>query len=317
MPELPTPISHTVEAIYAAIERKARGSDSRGVPMSDAANECERAIWYRLRWASPPEHIDGLKERNFETGRRAEDRILDELGTGGAGFQVERFDPATGRQFAIELASGWLRGRMDGTVAGLPEAPATLHVVEIKTHKEKSFKELLKHRDLRAAKPDHFAQCQSYMHGRGLTRCLYLAENKNTGELYAERVVYDAAYALALEAKIERIRSTDRAPPRLHENPKAKAAFACAWCPAFGVCHDGAWARINCRTCLHADLIDGGVTRCTKSGEALTWQQMQAGCASHRYLPDLVPGEQIDVADGNIVYRLADGSTWVDGEGKR
>jgi hypothetical protein len=43
------------------------------------------------------------------------------------------------------LRSGWLRGKLDGRALEIPEAPKTLHVVETKSHKEKSFKELVKH----------------------------------------------------------------------------------------------------------------------------------------------------------------------------
>jgi hypothetical protein len=319
MPEIPTAIPHTVEAIYSAIAAKARGGDSRGVPMSDVANDCERAIWYKLRWAAEPEKIDGLKESIFETGRRWEDRLLDDLER--AGVLVERIDPATGKQFSVELAMGWLRGKMDGRALDIPEAPKTLHVVETKSHKEKSFKELVKHappkgEGLKKSKPDHYAQCQSYMHAHSLTRCLYLAVNKNTDERYVERVEYDPAYALQLEAKVSRVVRSDRAPSRLHDDPKSKAAFACGWCPVLGLCHEKAWARINCRTCLHASLEDGANVRCTRSGEIRTYPEQQAGCPSHRWLPDLVPAEQVDVQGEDIVYRLEDGSLWVDEEGK-
>jgi hypothetical protein len=319
MPELPEPINHTVTAIYDAIAAKARGfGDSRGVPMSDVGNECDRAIFYKLRWANPPEQIDGIKQSRFDTGFYWEERLLSDLER--AGCQVERVDPATGKQFRVELADGWLRGKMDGQATGVPEAPKTLHVVECKSHSEKSFKELLKHappkgEGLRKSKPDHFAQCQLYCHARGISRCLYLASNKNTDERYAERVEYDAAFCLALEARIQRIARSDRAPPKLHEDPASKAAFACGWCPAKAQCHEGAFSRVNCRTCLSAELRSGAEVWCSLSGTQLTYDEQQAGCRSHLYLPSLVPGEQTDAseADRTVTYLLASGEVWVDG----
>lgn len=316
MPELPAPIPHTVEAIYAALAAKARGGDSRGVPMSDAANECERAIWYRLRWAAPPEQIDGKRQSRFDTGNNWEQRLLDALEA--AGVQVERVDPATGKQFRIELAGGWLRGKMDGRALGVPEAPKTEHVVECKSHNEKSFKELLKHQPptgegLRKSKPDHFTQCQAYMHAEGLKRCLYLAVNKNTDDLYAERVEYDAEFAMRLEAKVARIAATDRAPGRLHDDPTSKAAFACGWCPALALCHEQQFARRNCRTCLSAEMREGAEVACALTGAVRSWDEQQAGCPSHLYLPDLVPGEQIDAGDRWVKYRMPSGAEWVDG----
>ena len=53
------------------------------------------------------------------------------------------------------------------------------------------------------------------MHHRGLTRALYVAVNKNDDELYAERVKYDAARALSLVAKAERIVAAHAAPAKL------------------------------------------------------------------------------------------------------
>lgn len=311
MATLPEPISHTVEAIYAALAARARAGDSAGIPMSAVGIECDRAIWYALRWSAPLEQPTGQKERLFETGRIEETRLLDYLEA--AGFEVTRFDPATGRQFRVELADGWLRGKIDGRALGLPEAPKTEHAVECKSHNDRSFKELLKHKNLRIAKPDHFAQCQAYMHGSGLTRALYIAVNKNTDELYVERIKYDAAFAFALEARVARLVHSDRAPPRLHDDPTSKAAFACQWCPAKSLCHEGAFARVNCRTCIHARFDFGAKVYCVHHGRELSYAEQQVGCNAHRYVPDFVPGEQVDVRNDAVVYRLTDGSEWIDG----
>lgn len=307
MVALPEPIHHTVDAIYRAIEAKARGGDSRGVPMSAAANECERAIWYCLHWAAPLERIDGQKKRRFETGRIEEDRLLDNLEA--AGVTVERVDPATGRQFAVTLAHGWLRGKMDGRAIGLIEEPKTLHVVECKSHNEKSFRELSK-KKVKEANPDHFAQCQAYMHAEQITRCLYFAVNRNTDELYCERIEYDPAFCLILEAKIERIVRAQSAPSRLHDKDDKPP---CLWCAASDLCHRKAFARRNCRTCLHSTFDDGAIVRCDRNKVELSYSEQRAGCADHRYLPSLVPGEQIDVDGDTIVYRIDD-TEWRDGD---
>lgn len=313
MVQVPAPINHTSDAIYGAIAKRARGGDSVGVPISAAGEECSRKLWFQLRWANPREVIDGQKQRRFETGFIEEDRLLDDLEA--AGVRVERLDPATGKQFRVELANGWLRGKMDGLCEGLPDAPKTLHVVECKSHKESSFKELVK-KKLRDGKPDHYAQVQLYLYAHGLNRGLYLAVNKNTEEIYAERVEYDAAFAMQIEAKVARIVDhIDIAPPRLHEDPTSKAAFACAWCPALSICHEGAFARRNCRTCLSASFEQGAVVRCTLQDKVLSYDEQQRGCGEHRYLPALVNGEQIDAdpETRTIMYALASGETWVDG----
>lgn len=284
--------------------------------MSQAAAECPRQIWYALRWSSPLEEITGQKARRFATGNCEETRLLDDLEA--AGVLVERVDPATGKQFRVELANGWLRGKLDGCVIGLPEAPARRHVVECKSHNDRSFKELLKHappkgEGLKRAKPDHYAQMQLYMCAAGLQRAIYLAVNKNDDALYSERVEYDFAFALALEAKITRIVSSDRAPSRLYDDPKSKAAFACQWCPALTLCHEGAWARRNCRTCLSSEFRDGAIVHCTLHGRDLSYEEQQNGCDKHLYLPALVWGEQIDAGERWVKYQLVGGNEWIDG----
>lgn len=311
MVELPRPISHTVLAIWTAYEAKARSSDGLGIPMSQVAEECERKIWYQLHWANQPEVISGQKQRRFDTGKIEEERLLNDLEL--AGIIVERSDPATGEQFRVSLADGWLRGKMDGRATNIPEAPKTVHVVECKSHNDKSFKDLVK-KKLQASKPDHYGQCQAYMHAQSLTRCLYIAVNKNTDELYSERIEYDKTYCLRLEAKAERIVKSNIAPPKLFEDPTSKAAFPCTWCSSRPQCHEKEFARKNCRTCLSASFESGAVVKCFLFNKVLSYEEQQVGCPAHLYLPSLVPGEQIDAGERWVKYKMVDNNEWIDGE---
>lgn len=314
MAVLPEPILHTILAVYSAYEKKGWHGDSLGIPMSMVAEECERKLWMAFRWASPPRQEDnpGKKESIFETGRYWEERLLDDLES--IGCQVDRLDSATGQQFKVNLASGWLRGRLDAKVLGLPEAPKTLHVAETKSHNNKSFNDLIK-KKLLLAKPDHYAQCQLYCHAENLTRCFYYAVNKDTDERYAERIEYDHAFAMRLETKVDRIVKTSQAPARLFEDVTSKAAFPCSWCPARPQCHEGEWARKNCRTCLSSEFLPGAVVKCALWGRELDYKEQQAGCRQHLFLPSLVPGEQVDANEAErwVKYKLADGSEWVNG----
>lgn len=318
MVALPQPMSHTVLAIWQAYETEAtqNGYDSLGVPMSQAAHPCDRAIWYALRWAVPPEGVKGERQRRFATGDLEEIRLLDDLER--AGIQVERVDPASGQQFRVQLAKGWLRGKMDARGFLIPEAPKTWHVIECKSHNEKSFKQLVKLK-IEEGKPDHYMQCQAYMHATKLTRCLYLAVNKNTDEIYAERVRYDKKTGHNVEVRVQRIVNTYTAPPRLYEDPNSKGAMqVCRWCRALDQCHHAAWARINCRTCISAEFLDDAVVRCKLWDKELDYKAQQEGCSSHLYLPSLVPGEQIDASENErwIKYQLANGLYWTDGINK-
>ncbi len=312
MAPLPQPISHTASLIDDAFVRAARNGDSMGVPMSSVANPCLRALWYAFRWAAEPETADGARERRFATGEIYEGRLLDMLRM--IGCTVVQIDEATGVQMRVDLAHGHLRGKLDGEATGLPEAPATVHVVECKTANDKSFKAIIKG-PVRETKPDHYAQVQLYMHARSRLRGLYMVVNKNTEELHVERVEYDPTFCATVVDRIERVVTAERPLPRLHEDPDTKGAIECKWCRARGVCHEGAFPRLNCRTCLFSSPQDGPRWRCEKHARPLTYGDMQAGCADHLLIPDLVPGEQIDADPdaGTVTYRMRDGSEWIDG----
>jgi hypothetical protein len=316
MAELPTPISHTVDAIYRTYEAKV-DSERSYLGASTFGTECLRAHWYGFRHAYAPETLDGRKRRLFQTGHREEARVIDDLRA--AGLEVQEQDPATGKQWAISSVGGHLRGHLDGIVWNVPEAPKSEHVLEIKTHNDKSFKALQKDK-VEKSKPGHYSQMQIYMHHKGVVRALYIAVNKNDDSIYVERVAYDAVAALRLVARAERVIEATHAPPKLHEDPTSRAAFACEWCSAFGICHGGQFARRNCRTCISAtpvvDASDRGAWHCAFHDRELSFDDQQAGCNAHLFLPDLVPAvEQIyaNEASRSVTYRLRDGSLWIDG----
>lgn len=311
LPEIKSPI---VAAIETARENVDQSFESWRLGIGSVGDECERRPWYAFRWAHAPEKHTGQRLRLFATGNIEEQRLIEDLVR--AGVTVAAVDPATGKQFEILLADGHMRGKADGRAIGVPGAEKTEHLLECKSHNDRSFKELKK-KGLKEAKPEHHVQCQLGMHGLGLTRCLYLAVNKNDDEIYAERIKYDAGEALALVAKAERIVAAHRAPAKLHDDPDAKIAFKCRSCPALGVCHQGEFARRNCRTCLSSTPISGGAWFCSRHQKTLSIEDQKAGCGSHLYLPSLVPGEQVDAsADGELIrsvsYKFPDGSNWTD-----
>lgn len=309
MAELPKPHSATVDAIHRVYEARARIGHNDGIAISQAADECDRRLWYGFRWAYPPERHEGRQLRLFQTGEREETRMLDDLRAIGC--------EVGGEQERVRACGEHVRGKLDGRATGIPEAPVTEHVVECKTHNDKSFKELLK-KGVQVAKPAHYAQIQLYMELTGLTRGLYMAHGKNTDELYTERLHHDPLYCAKLLARMQRIIDAPRPPAKLHDDPTSKMAWGCRYCPAAKICHEGAWAERNCRTCLHSTPIDGGKWWCERNKVTLTRAEMQTGCPALAYIPDLVPApwEQVDVdvERGTVLYRnTADGAEFVDG----
>jgi hypothetical protein len=152
------------------------------------------------------------------------------------------------------------------------------------------------------------------MHLTGLTRAFYMAHNKNTDELYAERLEYDPVDAAQLMARAERIIYSPDLLPKAFEDPTSKAAFACSWCQHKGVCHNGEMPRSNCRTCLHRTPVDGG-WHCARHDRMLATEEQRKGCSNHLFIPSLIPGEQVDASevDETVTYRMPNGELWVDG----
>lgn len=308
MAPLPRPQSSTVSAIYRAYEEANTPRDGKTIPVSQLAEECSRKLWFDFRWVTPHEHIPGRTLRIFETGNIEEDRWVEDLRRIGCEV-VDRAED--GRQIRVELCGGHVGGYLDGEILGLPEAPTKWHVGEMKSHNKASFARLLKH-GVAVSHPLHYGQMQTYMHARGRDRGIYLSVCKDTDELYAERVHYDAEYCLRLLAKADRIIAAHEPPARLSDKPDF---YACNWCKHRPVCHENAWPRSNCRTCLYSSPEPGGTWSCARWSKPLSLAEQAEGCPAALYLPSLVPGEQIDSDEDaeTVTYTLHSGKTWVDG----
>lgn len=305
MAPIPKPTPSTVAAIYAAYEAANEHYDSLGISVGEIATECDRALWYAFRWASAPEQIDGRKLSTFRTGDRWEEVLVEDLQRIG----VEVY----GQQDRIRLVGGHVRGKCDGKAVGVIEAPKTEHLCEFKSSNAKGFKEIVA-KGCKVAKPLHYGQCQIGMHYFGLSRCLYLVVNKDDDSRYSERIHYDAEWCLRMLARAERIIGMDEPPARLSEKPDF---FGCMFCKHHAVCHDGAWARVSCRTCLHSSPEMGGDANwsCARWSKPLGVDEQKAACPAHLYIPALVPGEQVDCDEENetITYKLRSGRLWTDG----
>lgn len=306
-----TTISPTVLAIYRAYEAENSQRDGKTISVSTLADECARKLFYDFRWVSDQEKIEGRTLRIFETGNIEEERWLENLRKIGCEV-VDRADD--GNQIRVNLCGGHVGGYLDCEVLGLPEAPKTWHVGEIKSHNLKSFT-ALKRDGVRKSKPLHFGQIQTYMHARGRDRGIYLAVCKDNDELYAERLHLDVDYVLRLLARAERIIESSEPPRKLHEDPSAKMAFACSWCKHADVCHRQAMPRVNCRTCLHSQAERDGRWSCSRWMKPLSLEEQKEGCPNHLFCPSLVPFEQVDVDEENerVIYKTPSGELWIDG----
>ena len=304
MAELPAITSLTREAIFAGYEADASEGFRSHLGASLIGKACERALWYDFRWTTKA-RFEGRVLRLFETGNREEERLVRNLRRTGA--TVLEVDPETGRQFRVQAHGGHFGGSLDGVALHLLEAPKAWHVLEFKTHSNKSFTDLVA-KKVRESKPQHFAQMQIYMHLMGMNRAMYLAVNKDTDDLYVQRVEADVAYTEQLLEKARRIIFAPTPLPRISEEP---SWYQCRLCDHADVCHGPRAAEINCRTCLHSTPVEGG-WHCDRHQKPLSEVDQRTGCEQHLYLPPLVPAAQVDAGEDWVDYEFSDGVRWRD-----
>lgn len=330
------PPARFVERVYAAYERNAPDWRRPHLGASLLGNPCRRALWFSFRWAIKPS-FPGRVLRLFNTGNREEGRIVADLRN--AGITVFDRDPSTGAQFRVSFCehSG---GSLDGIAQGFEEAPKKWHVVEFKTHNEKSFAEL-KNKGVAEAKPYHYAQMQVYMYKMNedfpgeFDRAMYIAVNKNTDEIYGERVRLDHMAAQALIGLAVSVVDSPRPAGRLSDDPKNQA---CLFCEYHGLCFgtewrdEGGWKFVpfsrdrierNCRTCLHSTPMDahdskGGVWTCSRDQDNLDYaiddKRQKTGCDRHLFVPDFLrPWEVVDADRGGEWVKYDGGINWKGG----
>lgn len=295
MAKLPTthPI---VEAIYQWHESNQGDWRRKHLGGSMLGEECLRKLWYSFRWTLPPA-FGGRMLRLFETGQLEEGRFVAELR--GIGCKVWEVDPETGRQITIKMAGGHAGGSLDAIAVDVPGSKNP-HVVEMKTHNSKSFKEL-QAKGVEASKPMHYAQMQIYGYKTDVPRFLYMAKNKDTDELYVERGHIKKTEGKALEAKAERIVFSEEPLDRISSDP---AFFKCKFCDYSDVCHGHKAPTVSCRSCAFVTPCQDGTWFCERHKTDLTTDDQKDACPDHLFNPSMLNLEvkQYDPETHTIEY---------------
>lgn len=271
-------------AIYGVYKRRGDGEKPRAYLGGSAiGDECSRKLWYGFRWASKPT-FDGRLYRLFQTGHLAEPRFIKDLRD--IGVEVWERDPKTGKQFAFADVYGHFRGNTDGMVRKVPGGGAKDHLLECKTHSAKNYADLIKH-GVVVAQPKHWIQMNTYMGWARYERGLYAAVNKDTDELYFERVRFDALEFAKTQAKAEAIIFAPVPPSRLSDDP---AFYKCKMCDHRTVCHGINVPQKSCRTCVHATPTreGDGSWHCARYDIHPTHDQQLTGCLAHLPIPPLL-----------------------------
>jgi hypothetical protein len=204
---------------------------------------------------------------------------------------------------------------MDGVVLGLPQAPKTWHVLEIKSAAkwqdlDKAKRKVGEKHALREWNATYYAQAVLYMDYAGLDRHYLVCVSPGARDWTSVRTEADPAWAAVLKAKAERIIFSDVAPDRIG-GPDCYACTKFGGCDFYNICHGGDMAERHCRTCLHSEVRREGGWACAQYGHELDKAAQEEGCNGQRFLPCLVPGEQIDAGPWGVKYKVA-GGEWID-----
>ena len=214
MATLPEPAHTTSALIYQAYESDADDGNRPHLGASLIGRSCERQLWLTFRWVDSKK-FHGRMLRLFETGQLEEARLVANLRR--IGVEVHEVTP-DGKQWRVSALGGHFGGSLDGAALGLPEAPKTWHVLEFKTHNDKSFSALARD-GVQKAKPEHYAQMLTYMGLTGMERAMYMAVNKNDDTIYTERVEFDPVEFAKIMARAERVINATEPPLRCSNDP--------------------------------------------------------------------------------------------------
>lgn len=268
---------------------------------SQLGHHCERWLWLSFRWAVM-EKFPGRIMRLFRRGQNEEMTIISDLRSIGV--------HVSSTQRRVNFGSH-VSGSLDGIGKGVPGAPKTEHVLEFKTHSAKSFADLEKN-GVAKSKPQHFTQCQVYMHGTDLKRALYVAVCKDDDRIYTERLEYDREHATKAIERGQRIALTDNLPPPISTDA---SWYQCKICPAHEFCHKtNTTQQVNCRTCAHATPLSDSTWHCAKWDDVIPTDAQYAGCESHVLHPDLVPWKRLEGPSDWVALYEIDGQAIANGE---
>lgn len=230
---------------------------------------CSRKLWYVFRWAKR-ERFDGRRQRLFNRGHKEEARFIEWLR--GVGFIIEAEE--NGKQYRITSEFGHFGGSLDGFAT----AGNIKLLLEFKTSGTGSGFTKLREDGVKKSKPNHFAQMSIYGKNYKFQYAIYCCINKNDDDLYIEVVELDWRLAEQLEAKAHDIITSPITPPKFSYS---EATFECKYCNFAGICHRNEPVEKNCRSCVFACPIQGGLWACNKYNQTIPKDFISKGCDSY------------------------------------
>lgn len=275
----------TLRAIDESLEGLQEQHHRAHLGGSVIGRECPRQLFYIFRWYKK-ERFKGRMLRLFARGDMEETRFAEFLR--GIGCQVWTHDESTGKQFRISDCNGHFGGSLDGVAVGIPDLPpGTPCLLEFKTHNANSYKKLVED-GICKSKPEHFAQCQVYMHKQGLPFALYLAVCKNDDKLHGELIKANPFDGKRMLDKASAI-ITAKTPPR--KISQSRSFYKCGWCNFKDICHKPPGnvsqesPEKNCRTCQFSEPVENKEWHCGLRDCKLSFDAQKQGCEAWQEIP--------------------------------
>lgn len=213
----------------ALIDKRSSQPKRQYLGASMWGDSCDRKLAY-IYHQIPEDEGTGFPAnilRIFDMGHDGEARMAEHLKL--AGFDLHTHKP-DGGQYGFEACDGKLKGHIDGVILAGPEVeglewPA---LWENKELNDKSWNDTVK-KGVRISKPLYFVQAQVYMAYLELPNTLFTTRNRNTGEVHAELIKFDARVAQDSSDKAVRVVSSLN-PDEMSKCTSDPADFRCKWC---------------------------------------------------------------------------------------
>ena len=163
--QIPEPIN-TIQAKIDAYHESKPEERRSYLGASGLGNPDARALWLNFRWVFEPK-LEGRLIRLFRRGNREEETVVEDLTAIGCDVIETGFN-----QRSIDFGCH-VKGHSDGIIqSGVPEAPKTPHLLEIKTASKKRFDAFVKD-GLEKSNFTYWVQCHVSMQGLNLDRAFF------------------------------------------------------------------------------------------------------------------------------------------------
>jgi len=199
---------------------------------------CERALQYEFTQTpvDAGRDLPGRVLRIFEVGHVLEDLAIRWLRLAGFDLYTRK---ANREQFGFSVAAGRIQGHVDGILNAGPD-DLGLHypaLWECKTMNDKSWRDTAKN-GVTKSKPVYAAQIalyQAYMEasvpGISQSPAIFTAINKDSQEIWFERVPFDGGLAQRMSDRAVRIISATNAGELLPRHTTTPTHQECKFCP--------------------------------------------------------------------------------------